>query len=350
MSENAQHPQSKIRLMLVSLLISLLTWVSLSGRTDESSLIRVFPQIPLLHQNIPPEMKLKTDNYQISVALNGKEKDLNGINPNSDIQVMLNLQGYGEGEWTMPLTTEDVVINGPKGLTVSSIIPDTVRLRLEKVGTKEIPLSVNTFGEPAENFFVKEVILKPNAVTITGPAAQLEKLDYLEAEAVSVAGASESISGKIVIDSKDIPTDAAILQIGNLEYRILIEEKQTTKRFSNPIPVQQADPVNENITLTPLEVDLEITGPVSAVEWFDPTWIIPELLVSEFIIDEPIALDGEQTENPEVPAQPKLKTIVPISDRWQIPEEIKQNDANWATKISKLQLKWIPGQVEVEQK
>jgi len=347
------HPQQtwpNLRLMLVSLLLSLLTWISLSGRSSEATQVRVFPQIPLLHQNIPKDMKLKTDNYQISVALNGLPKDLNGINPSSDIKVMLDLEGYSEGEWTMPLTTEDVVISGGRSLTIENIIPDTVRLQLERVATKQLKLTMATVGNPAPNFELKKVILIPNEVTITGPAAQLENLEYLEAEPVNIEGADATLTGRIILNSSDIPVDSVIRQLGNLRYRITIEETKIRKRFKAPLPVQTAEPTSLELHFNPTKVVLEIYGPVSAVEWFDPSWIVPELLISAFITEDPLEPIESEGNDPPPAAATSQKQMVPISNRWQIPEEIKQNDSNWAAKISKLQLKWFPGQVEVEQK
>jgi len=349
MKDHPQQSDSKIRLMLVSLLLSLVTWISLSGRSNEATQTRVFPQIPLLHKNVPPNMKLKTDNYQISVALNGLEKDLNAINPSSDIKVMLNLEGYSEGEWTMPLTAEDVILNTRRNLQVENIIPETVRLQLERVTTKNIRLVMETVGKPAENFELKSVDLNPSEVTITGPAVLLKNLEYLEAEPVNIQDARQSMTGRIILNSADIPADAVIRQLGNLRFVITIEETKIRKRYKDAYDIQQADPPVQDIKMNPTQVLLEVNGPVSAVEWFDPTWVIPELLVSEFIAEEPLDQNNVEGSNQsEDEASTPQKQMVPISTRWVIPEEVSQNDPNLANKLSKLQLKWIPGQVEVE--
>ena len=349
MKEHQPQTDSKIRLMLVSLLLSLVTWISLSGRSNEDTQTRVFPQIPLLHKNVPPNMKLKTDNYQISVALNGPEKDLNAINPSSDIKVMLNLEGYSEGEWTMPLTSEDVMLSAGKNLRVENIIPETVRLQLERVATKNIRLVMETVGKPAKNFELKSVELNPSEVTITGPAARLKNLEYLEAEPVNIQDARNSITGRIILNSGDIPADAVIRQLGNLRFTITIEEMRTRKRFKEPYPIQQAEPPVTGIKMSPEQVLLEVEGPISAVDWFEQSWVIPELLVSEFIAEEPLGqTDVEGSNQPENEDKTPQKQMVPISTRWVIPEEVSLNNPNLANKISKLQLKWIPGQVEVE--
>lgn len=349
MKDHSPAQESKIRLILMSLLLSLVTWISLSGRSDDATQVQVFPQIALFHQNVPADMNLKTDNYQISVALKGSPKVLATINPSSDIQVRLDLSGYSEGEWTMPLTKQDVVISGDRNLEVENIIPDTVRLQLERVASRQVRLIMGTVGNPAKNFELKEVVLQPSEVTVTGPAARIANMSYLEAEPINIQEATKSLTGRIILNSADIPPDVVIGQLGKLHYRIRIEEKKISKQFKDPLAVQQAEPFVDNIVLNPAEVKLEIYGPVSAVEWFQSSWVIPELLISEFIDDEPLTqTEGEGTTPPPTVEPPSTKQMVPISYRWQIPEEIQQSTSDWASKISKLQLKWIPGQVEVE--
>jgi hypothetical protein len=331
---------------LISLLLAIFMWINMSGQLEETQgeTQRVYPQIPLIHENVPRSMKVWSDNYLILVTLAGMEEDLDAINPNYDIKVRLDLSNMSEGTFRLPLSEENVILPDTyDNLRVLDLTPQVVEVTLEEYATIKLPVRLRSEGSPADNFVVVESEVIPPQVTLTGPSKTLTGLERLESEVISIQDADGTLQGPLRIPG--IPPNAVVREINTLRYRIKIEEKKTTQTYDKQFPVFLAEGQDlVEATFSPETVQLEVLGPISAVEWFNPDWVVAEVIIPTLIEESPL-------ENPELatdaPASENETETALISSRWTIPEEVKSTTPEWAQILSTLDLTWKPAQVEV---
>lgn len=345
---NAPQPRtSDWVLALVSLLLAVFMWFNMSGRLEETQgeTERVYPQIPLIHENVPKSMKVWSDNYLILVTLAGTEEELDAINPNYDIKVRLDLSNMQEGTFRLPLSEENVILPEPyRNLRVVDLTPQVVEVTLEEYTTVSVPVRLQTRGKPAKNFVLVESEVIPTEVTLTGPAQTLAGREFVEGEIIDIADARATQAGRLRL--QNIPPNTVVRDVNNIRYRIKIEEKKRTQTYRKEFPVNLAEGQGvTDVSFAPESVKLEILGPISAVEWFNPDWVIAEAMIPTVIEETP--LDNPDLEPAEAQEQNEPLTAI-ITNRWSIPDEVKESTPEWAQILSTLDLIWNPAQVEVK--
>ena len=361
-----ERKEPKLMLRLISLLTALLMWVNISGRLPDANSRhnRVYQQIPLLHENLDPSLKLNSDNYQIRVTLSGSEEEVKDIDQ-SDISVMIDLDGLAPNSYNLPLTADNVVLpSGYETVQVQDIIPDLVRFTLVAQLKKTLSLVVSTEGQPADDYEFVEMIVSPPRVTIEGPKARVEELSLILAEPVDLTGSTANVQGRVYIDfKKQIPEDSVILEeLNTLRYNAVIREKTRTLSPDQPYPIALVSE-KEETTFSPAETRLKISGPITVMRWFDPAWVVAEAHTSRIVREQPQsppeeAPDENEPETPEATSpegeQPVVeegpkRISVPITPRWNLPEEVKTTVPDWGNRVSKLTLTWDPAEVEVQE-
>lgn len=345
-----QPTKSKVFLQLVSLLIALLMWMRLSG--NETQQVRVYSNINLIFDDIPESMRLVAPNYQCRVTLQGSQRDIEDIHPEA-ILVRLNLGGFQPGKFTLGLAPADVKLSPPNSsVEVLDVNPSSVDMELIHVTIKSLRLVVFPVGDPAANFEIKEMILTPPEITIEGPTEKVEGMELLVADPVNIEGFRQSKQGRLTLNfGRDIPPGTVIREdLQTLRYTVVIEEITKTRKFKRSFPIQFAE--EQGYKAKPEMVKLEISGPITVVQWFDPEWVLAEVIVAQEISEDPISTPQDPDDQPSEPgANPDVNgppAGVPISPRWVLPEEVKQQDPDWSTKVQRLSLRWFPPQVEVQ--
>ncbi|CAM2064290.1 YbbR-like domain-containing protein [Sulfidibacter corallicola] len=339
---------------LMALLLALVMWVSMSGRMDEAALetTQVFSQVLLNTSNSPDNMRTRVDNYQLNITLRGQQQELDKISP-KDLLVELNLAGRAaEGKQIIALSPESVKI--PKrfdSLKVDSIIPNFVEVTFTEIMQKELSLIENVTGKVHPDFFIEDIELNPSTITLEGPPKQLERLAFLTIKPIDVTGAIRTLRGQIQLDV--LPKDTITQDLSNYNYRVVIKERTEESKPEEDYPIQVIG--GEGYRAEPDTVKLQITGPVSALHWFNPAWVIPEVTIPPFLngndadddvdeaVDEAIPTEGEAS---SPPAEPD-RTMLQITHRWNLPDEIKADTPDWLNRVSRLRLTWTPEEVAI---
>ena len=350
------------KLVLTSLLMALLMWVSISGRRspEEADQERFVQQIPLRMLNCPPTMKLKSDNYQIRVTLGGPENELRTLRE-EDILVSLDLQGLEPKglkpiPYRLPLTAENVALpNYVTKVQTKDIFPNLVEFTLVPWTSKTVKLFVATKGKPLKDFDLIEILIDPPTVNIEGPTEFVAPLSVLMAKPIDIEGADRNITQKLDFDFvNDIPRDTVIREgLNDLYFTAVIREKTRVRNIRQTFTLHME---NNAFTTSIQKVKLTIEGPISVMRWFKNKWVEPEILIPEVINDEPMVDGNPDSPQPEVEngsesgTEPAAVQMIPITNRWVLPEEVKEETPDWLSRVARLTLKWEPEKVEVRKK
>src|SRR5512136_2899640 len=156
---------------LTSILLAFLLWLAVRGEPSAEVVVTVPLEIIL-----PADMQITSERPgTVEVTLRGMARSMWFGQPLPSCRV--DLGQAGEGEHDVPLLPEDVRVPRASGLEVISIRPSRVRLTLEKIISREVPIRMIR-GEPPLDLEVYSVTVEPPVVTLTGPRSHVQGIRY----------------------------------------------------------------------------------------------------------------------------------------------------------------------------
>jgi len=179
---------------VISLLFASLFWLFVMNQGTADTLI---PEqtltIPLVPSGLPQNMVVMSQLPLVSVHFQG-------INPSANIKniyAKIDLSGGVPGE-----RTYDVKVNVPTGTNVVDVQPANIKLTLDNVQEKTVPVGVVVTGTPADGYQVGTPYAKPSAVNVRGPSSILGTLDKVAVE-ISATGANDTIQVSRPVSFRD---------------------------------------------------------------------------------------------------------------------------------------------------
>ncbi len=169
---------------LLALALAGFLWFSLSGQRRQRISERGYV-IPLTVVNLPPEMVIASPLPDtVDVRLRGPFDAIRLADP-SKMEAVMDFADAPAGERIYKLGADD--INAPEDVEVVSISPPTVRVRIEKLAQKDVPIAPRfTGGDPA----AVAARVDPPTARITGPESEVSRLAAVATDPVSLAGRS----------------------------------------------------------------------------------------------------------------------------------------------------------------
>ncbi|HEY3202943.1 MAG TPA: CdaR family protein [Thermoanaerobaculia bacterium] len=181
---------------LLALAIACITWFVLSGERRERISERSY-RIPLSVVNIPPgTMIVSPLPDAVDVRVRGSFTQLRQLEP-AKLEAVIDLIDAVPGEKRYPLEPGD--INVPRKVEVIAISPPEVRLTLDQVAEKTLPIVPDVTGEPAPGAKIEEVMVEPRMARVAGPAKTLARLAAVRTEPVSVEGRDASFAAPTIV-------------------------------------------------------------------------------------------------------------------------------------------------------
>lgn len=170
---------------LLALTIACATWFVLSGERRERISERSY-RIPLSIVNVPAGTMIASPLPEaVDVRVRGAFTPLRQLEPGK-LEAMIDLLDATPGERRYGIEPAD--INVPQGVEVIAISPSEIRLVLDAVAEKTLPIVPELAGQPAAGAHVEEVVAEPRNARILGPAKVLARIVTLKTEPVSVEG------------------------------------------------------------------------------------------------------------------------------------------------------------------
>ena len=169
---------------VISFLFAILFWLFVMNQGTPDKLIPGQPlTIPLVASGLPQNMVVMTQLPSVRVRLQG-------INPSANINniyAQIDLSGGVPGEHSYVIK-----VNTPVGTNVVDVQPANIKLQLDNVQEKTVPVEASVSGVPADGYKLGTTFVKPSAVNVRGPSSILSTLTKVTVE-VSASGASETI-------------------------------------------------------------------------------------------------------------------------------------------------------------
>jgi hypothetical protein len=178
-------------LKLLALAIALLAWFAFSGQRRERISERSY-RIPLSLVNVPPQTMVASPlPGGVEVRVRGPFTALRQLQPER-LEAVIDLLNGRPGERVHRFAPED--INVPPEVEVLAISPGEVRVVLDRIGERLLPIVPALTGETARGAQVVDVIVEPRIARVVGPATSVEKMTAVSTEPVSLANRSATFS------------------------------------------------------------------------------------------------------------------------------------------------------------
>ncbi len=154
---------------ILALLFAVSLWIYVVGVSDK---IGDFPaKIQVIAKNVPAQMAIATDLPQVELKIKAPYVSWEKLTADS-FSCYIDLAGFSAGEYELNIeafcTDSEVVILEKN--------PSKVKVRLDKVALKEVPVEVKFEGKPGEGYVVTDSKVLPEKVEIRGAQSILDNI------------------------------------------------------------------------------------------------------------------------------------------------------------------------------
>ena len=181
-------------LKVSAVLIAMFLWffVTSQGQSEISL------DVPLEFKDIPAELGIGGSNAKtVTLTLRGQERFMRNLHA-SDLRVFLDLSRARPGEMVYPVDKEGVKL--PFAISVTNIAPPSVRVKLEEISVKTVPVQPQLLGSPKEGAVIS-VSVEPKAVVIRGLKSELGKIEMIRTKPFDISRISGNTTEELDLDT-----------------------------------------------------------------------------------------------------------------------------------------------------
>jgi YbbR domain-containing protein len=212
---------SNIWLKVLALALSTVLWFLVVGeRGTEIGFL-----IPLELKGIPADMVVTSNPpREVEVRVTGSKTLLSNLSP-GQISVVLDLSKAIPGTNKFSLMNEQ--IKAPRGISVIRLNPSFIKIKTEKLQSRELPVKVKLTGKVAEGYELVESSVNPETVEVVGTKNQLRRLKAISTVPFDLSGLS---SDEAVSLSLELPeSGVSKLTPDTVGITIAVDEKEKKK-------------------------------------------------------------------------------------------------------------------------
>lgn len=246
-------------LKILALLITAMLWLSVASRPVSEVTLNNVPIVFNLPES--PDLSVgKSDTVSARVALSGPRDVLDTLRP-SDLAVIADMSDVEPGVRVIQLQFDRTRL--PASVQERGIEPRTIRVTLERVVEREVPIKPRFEGEPPPGYEVRWEVW-PTRVRIEGQASQVRDISEVSTETVSLAGKVGQFTENAAIDIAAPNVTVSEGQPDRVQLKVTIDEVQKERTIEHvPVNLIGAPP---GTRLAPRFVAVKVVGPRSVVE------------------------------------------------------------------------------------
>jgi len=237
-------------LKLLSIFLASLVWLFVMGEEHSERSYSVPVQISRLAEGL---VLLNEEDYVVEVRVSGPRGILNSLSDDG-FAATLDLAPYGKGEVDVPIPKE--AIRAPKGVSITRIRPATIRVHLDSVVEKEIPLKAVVHGQPAAGYEVGAVKLEPPSLRLTGPESLLAQITEIPTTPIDVTGLTGDATLPLQVDFQrhlvswpPRPLLAQVVVVPRMVTRSLPVEAEVTGKLRDGYEVTKVEVTPEAVSV-----------------------------------------------------------------------------------------------------
>ncbi len=293
-----------LRLKSIALVIALLLIILVRFQEEGERLFYV-QVVPLLPE-YPADLVLVSELPEtVRVRLRGARSRINALKEGAIEPVEIDLGGFKPG--TSNFFFKDELFEIPSGLEFVGVTPESVSVKMEQVISRWLPVRVKTLGQLKDGTeYVEKPRADPEELAAIGPASIVRELKFIETEDVDIEGLGVGERTMQVIAKR---IEGVEIHRGD-ELKVGVRVRWIAgKRVISGLLVD-VEGTELNVSVSPKEVAVSLTGPQVALDRIDLSAIGPYIVLSEEEALKPGTLRREVSVR-GLPGDVNVKSIVP---------------------------------------
>jgi len=155
---------------IVSFVLVFALWLFIAGQHRAELRMTV----PLEFRNVPANMEISGEGAnKVEVGIRGSRGMIFGVTPDQ-VRAFVDLSQAAPGQNYFRLTVDN--IRAPLGMEITKISPSSIRLYLDPVKTRSLPIKAKLTGKLPHSLSLKSVGVEPAFVILQGPESALGKI------------------------------------------------------------------------------------------------------------------------------------------------------------------------------
>jgi YbbR domain-containing protein len=267
------------QLKLLALVIGISLWNFVVGEDQ----VEVILTIPLELRNMPADLVIANQyRKNIEVAVRGTRRLIQEIRL-QNISRPVDLSRAQPGTMLVSNTPETIAI--PRGINVQRVQPSSITLQVDRLVQREFPITPVAEGEPAAGYFLKDLVLNPPRITVTGPQTILDRETEFTTSVIDLDGLTHSDPLQVQLDL----SEPLLNLMGEtvIEVNVVLGEVMVRRTVDN-IPVNIRDS-HRPVRAEPASVSVEAEIPEPVLQ------VTPEpAMLFRAAVNDPVDTDTEE--------------------------------------------------------
>jgi YbbR domain-containing protein len=171
-------------LIIASVALSLLLWYMV-GAEERAEIIL---SVPLEYRNLQKGYEILAGSDMLTVVnvwVRGTAATIKNLQPHQ-VSAWIDLSNAKPGDRIFELSSANVQV--PYDFAVLRIAPTQVKLRIEEIVTRTIPVLPHFEGKPQEGMSVTSTVVTPPKVAIVGPRSAVESVKQAITDSIDLTG------------------------------------------------------------------------------------------------------------------------------------------------------------------
>jgi len=183
-------------LKIASLVCGITLWffVILSGQFEISM------DVPIIFSNIPPELDIVEYPKTVRVSIEGQERLLENLKQ-KEISAVIDMEQTMEGKVFFTLSKDNIDL--PAMLSVKSIEPETIGIKIETLCKKTVTVKPAVVGLPEKGFAIAGIKVTPESVELEGPKSKISKIRTIKTEPLDINGINSDLRYRASLNLSD---------------------------------------------------------------------------------------------------------------------------------------------------
>lgn len=169
-------------LKVFSLALAVSLWVALA----RDPIAEVALDAPIEFQHMPANLEINSEHVpSAQVRVRGPERLVRSLR-SDQVHVEVDLSSARPGERTFNLTAQQ--IREPRDVAVVQVVPSQFQLSFDVRERRDIQVHPRVTGQFASGLHIARVLANPDHITITGPHARVEEIDFATTDPIDASG------------------------------------------------------------------------------------------------------------------------------------------------------------------
>jgi YbbR domain-containing protein len=178
-------------LKLLALLLAVLLWAIVRGEQWAEKVVSARLELRDAPEGLGIVQRPDTN---VLLRIQGPKRVLDAL-VLDEVAVSLAGRQLREGKAMVVLSPAEVV-GVPRGLEVVEVTPRSLRLQVEAVVEREVPVQARLEGSPGPGLVVQDVRCEPRVVRIVGPRSEVRGIPLVFTAPVSVQGRTQGFAAR----------------------------------------------------------------------------------------------------------------------------------------------------------